>query len=329
MTKDGVVLGVLRGSAVHVPPFHLAREADLSPTAVDACILHLREAGFEIELRPGFGYKLLECPDRLIPDDLWARLKLAEDRQATLGLVREIISLERTESTNDVAAQLGREGAAGGVVVLAEQQTAGRGRFGRKWESPAGQGIWMSLLLRPTLPLMHWARLTTWAAVAVAKAIETVARCPARIKWPNDIEVCGRKAAGLLAEIGVDRDGREFAVLGIGIDVNQQLAEFPPELRDRAISLREATGRAIDRAELAAMLLQELAETEGKLSEEFEELVSEAARRSTVLGHAIEARIGETVLSGVAEELDDDGHLLLRTAHGVSKLSAGEVSLRV
>jgi BirA family transcriptional regulator, biotin operon repressor / biotin---[acetyl-CoA-carboxylase] ligase len=328
MNQDGLVLGVLRGSAVHVPPFHLAREVGLSPADVDGCICGLRAAGFDIELRPGFGYKLLSSPDRLIADDLWARLTLGDPVHSITAFWREIIVLNETGSTNDVAAQLGRDGLPAAVAVFAEHQTSGRARFGRKWDSPAGLGLWMSMLLQPALPLGQWARLTTWAAVAAARAIESVARCSARIKWPNDIELSGRKAAGILAEVGRDGAGANFAVVGIGIDVNQEASDFPAELADHATSLREETGRTIDRAELASALLRELAATEGRLESAFHELVGEAAHRSTVLGHAIEARIGETVLRGVAEDLDEDGQLLLRTEHGISKLNAGEVSLR-
>src|SRR4051794_6480642 len=129
MTRDGLVLGLLRSAAVHVPPFHLAREAGLSPAEMDRCIGELCAAGFEIELRAGLGYKLIRSPDRLIPDDLWARLTGGDPAHPATSFVREIIVLEETNSTNDVAAHLGRDGAAGGVVVFAERQTSGRGRF--------------------------------------------------------------------------------------------------------------------------------------------------------------------------------------------------------
>jgi BirA family biotin operon repressor/biotin-[acetyl-CoA-carboxylase] ligase len=242
--------------------------------------------------------------------------------------VREIIVLEETHSTNDVAAQLGRDDAEGGVIVFAERQTGGRGRVGRPWESASPQGLWMSLLLRPLLPPPQWPRLTTWAAVAVAQTVEQSTGCGARIKWPNDIEMSGRKAAGLLAEVGENGNGQPFAVLGIGINVNQEPSDFSSEIAARATSLRTQIGRRIDRATLAAALIQELAATESLLEQRFEQIVTLAARRSTVLGHAIEARAGETVYRGVAEGLDANGHLLLRMANGeVRTLTAGEVTL--
>jgi BirA family biotin operon repressor/biotin-[acetyl-CoA-carboxylase] ligase len=306
----------------------MAHETQLSPTALDRCIAELCAAGFSIELRPGLGYKLLSSPNRLIADDLWARLTGGDASHAATLFVREIIVLEQTNSTNDVAAQLGREGAAEGVVVLAERQSAGRGRFGRKWESAGHQGLWMSLLLRPQLPLTHWPRLTTWAAVAVAHTIEQATGCASRIKWPNDVEISGRKVAGLLAEMGEDAEGRPFAVLGIGVNLNQREVDFPPEIASRATSLHLATNREIDRAAFAAALLQELTTTESLLEGRFEQIVKLAARRSTLLGQAIEARAGETVFRGVAEGLDGDGHLVLRMANGDAQtLAAGEVTL--
>lgn len=330
MTRDGLVLGLLRASGSHVPPFHLAHEAELSPAEVDRCVQELCAAGFQIELSPGRGYKLHASPDRLIADDLWARLTLGEPAHASTAFVREIIVLEETHSTNDVAAQLGRDGAGGGAIVIAERQTGGRGRFGRRWESASHQGLWMSLLLRPLLPPAHWPRLTTWAAVGIAQVIERLTGCPTRIKWPNDVEVSGRKVAGLLAELGEDQQGRTFAVLGLGVNINQEESDFPPEIAARATSLHLETGRRLDRAAFAAALLQELAATDGLLEDHFEKIVTLAARRSSILGNSIEARAGDTIHRGLAEALDADGHLLLRLANGeVRTLTAGEVTLSV
>jgi BirA family biotin operon repressor/biotin-[acetyl-CoA-carboxylase] ligase len=328
MTRDGLVLGILRASGSHVPPFHLAHEADLSPADVDDRVRELCAAGFQIELTAGRGYKLLASPDRLMADDLWARLTLGDPAHPLTSFVREIIVLEETHSTNDVAAQLGRDGVSGGAIVFAERQTGGRGRFGRRWESAGHQGLWMSLLLRPLLRPAHWPRLTTWAAVAVAQAIEHRTGCATRIKWPNDVEMSGRKVAGLLAEVGEDQRGQPFAVLGIGVNINQEESDFSAELAARATSLRLETNRRIDRAALAVVLIEELAATESLLEDHFEQIVTLAARRSTVLGQAIEARAGETIHRGMAEGLDADGHLLLRMANGdVRTLTAGEVTL--
>src|SRR4051812_41212048 len=149
MTRDCLVLGLLRATASHVPPFHLAHEAELSPADVDRCVQELCAAGFQIELRAGLGYKLLGSPDRLVADDLWARLTLGDPVHPATSFVREIIVLEETHSTNDVAAQLGREGAAGGAIIFAERQTGGRGRLRGRGGSAGPQGPWVSLARGP------------------------------------------------------------------------------------------------------------------------------------------------------------------------------------
>ncbi|MEQ1854067.1 MAG: biotin--[acetyl-CoA-carboxylase] ligase, partial [Chthoniobacteraceae bacterium] len=212
-SPDARLLRLLREAETHFPAGELAAELGVPEPALEASLAGLREAGFDIEDRPGEGYRLIGSPDRLIADDLHSRLGGCE-------LAREILVFEETTSTNDVAARLGREGHAGGVAVFAERQTSGRGRFGRRWESTAREGLWFSLLLRPGWPASQWVRLTTWAGVAVAGAIERVAGQSAKIKWPNDVLVDGRKVAGILTECSTDSSGRMFAVVGIGLNVS-------------------------------------------------------------------------------------------------------------
>ena len=283
----------------------------------------LRGAGFEVEQHPTLGYRLCSSPDRLIADDLRARFGPGT------GFVRDIIVLAETGSTNDVAAKLGAEGAEGGVLVLAETQTAGRGRFGRRWNSAAHCGIWMSLLLRPALPLEKWTRLTTWAAVSVAAAVGG----RASIKWPNDVQIDGKKVAGILTEVGASAPGlsgsaRPFVVIGIGLNANQEPADFPPELATMAQSLRMALGEPVDRAELLVSLLGEMERRWPAVEKDFGSLVAEAAARSSLLGRWVQVTVAGAPAEGVAEELDDEGHLMLRQADGsLLALSGGEVTL--
>jgi BirA family biotin operon repressor/biotin-[acetyl-CoA-carboxylase] ligase len=318
---DTRLLSALRSAATHLPAGELAAQLGEDPAAIHARLAVLNEAGFEIENRPGLGVRLIATPDRLVADDLSARL-------GPCSLIREILVFAETDSTNNLAAQLGRQGKPGGVAVFAEHQTAGRGRFGRRWSSASHRGLWFSLLLRPSLPLAHWARLTTWAAVSVAAAIEESTAVPASIKWPNDVFVSGKKVSGILAESGTDTQGQPFAVVGIGINVNHEFAEFPPELQAIASSLRESARQRVDRPAFAATLLQCLNDRFPLLAGDFSALVAETARRSFLLGRWIEIRSGETVMEGVAEQLDADGHLLLRLADGsLTRLTAGEVTV--
>jgi len=318
---DARILAALRASQVHLPATDLAIQLATPLPVIEVRLQELRGAGFQIEERPGLGFRLLGSPDRLIADDLLSRLE-------PNGLVREIVVFAETGSTNDVAMQRGRHGAAGGVVIFAERQSAGRGRFGRVWASAAQHGLWFSLLLRPALPTSNWPRLTTWAAVSLAKAIENSIGLAAGIKWPNDIHLTGRKVAGILAESGVDSAGHPFAVVGIGVNVNHGPGDFPPELADKAGSLRMAIGRTVDRPTFATNVLRELDLQLSQVASAYPEIVAEATRRSLLLGHWVQLRFGSTLLEGRAEALDADGHLLLRGADGsLTRLTAGEVSV--
>lgn len=318
---DARLLAALRASQVHLPATDLAGQLAAPLSAVEARLAELRNAGFEIEERPGLGFRLLHSPDRLIADDLHSRL-------GPCDLAREIVVFAETASTNDSAMQRGRQGAAGGLVIFAERQTAGRGRFGRAWASASHRGLWFSLLLRPTIPYAAWPRLTTWAAVSLAATIENSLGLPAAIKWPNDIYLTGRKIAGILAESGVDVNGQPFAVVGIGVNVNQNAGDFPPELAGKAASLGMVTSRFIDRPTLAANLLRELDARLPQLASAFPEMIAEASRRSLLLGRWVQVQSGHSIIEGRAEELDSEGQLLLRGADGsLNRLSAGEVTV--
>ncbi len=188
--------------------------------------------------------------------------------------------------------------------------------------------MWFSLLLRPELPLARWPRLTTWAAVAVAAAIERTTGHRASIKWPNDIFLGEKKVAGILIESGADAAGLHFAVVGIGINANHGPRDFPPELADRAASLRMITGRSCDRAALAVEALAQLAARLGHVAGAFSELVQEAAERSLLLGRWVRLSSGAHLHEGLAESLDENGQLRVRAGDGSSEsFIAGEVTV--
>lgn len=321
ISLDAQLLSTLRAAPVHLTGNELAEQVGAPLQTVEARLGELQAAGFDIELRPGFGYRLVATPDRLIADDLRSRL-------GHCAMVRDIMVFQETGSTNDLAAQYGRHGGAGGLVIFAEKQTAGRGRFGRRWESASHRGLWFSLLLRPELPLSLWPRLTTWAALGVAAAVDGAVRERAAVKWPNDVYLRGKKVAGILIETGTDNTGASFAVLGIGVNVNHEPGDFPPELEAKAGAVRDVAGHPIDRAALAVEILRELNSRWLAVCDNFGSLLGEAERRSMLLGQWVSVRSGESVMEGIAEGLDDHGHLLLRQSDGtLSRLSAGEVTL--
>jgi BirA family biotin operon repressor/biotin-[acetyl-CoA-carboxylase] ligase len=318
---DVALLRGLRAANVHLPAGELAGQLCTSSAAIRERIDALREAGFEIDERPGLGLRLVSAPDRLIADDLQARL-------GTSTLIGEIIVLAETSSTNDRAIDFARRGGAHGTVILAESQTAGRGRFGRRWESTPHAGIWCSLLLRPSFSPGIWPRLTTWAALGVAGAMEESFGVSVGIKWPNDVLVRERKVAGILIETGEDEMQRRFAVVGIGINANQTSGDFPSKLGDYAGSIRQLLGRPIDRAALAVALFRALERCLPMVEHDYAALVAEASRRSTLLGRWVRVSVGGEQREGMAEELDGEGRLVLREWAGTRRtLDGGEVSI--
>ena len=194
-----------------------------------------------------------EPSDRLIAAEIRAGLE-------GCALGNEIIVVEETPSTNDLAWAAAERGARDGFVVFAERQTAGRGQYGRRWESAPYQGLWLSILLRPALTLQESPRLTTLLAKVLAATITQETGCGATIKPPNDIYIAHRKVAGILVEGRNDPHGAYVAVAGLGINVNQTIDDFPEELRATAGSLAMMLGRKIDRTKLAIALLRSLAQ---------------------------------------------------------------------
>jgi BirA family biotin operon repressor/biotin-[acetyl-CoA-carboxylase] ligase len=239
-------------------------------------------------------------------------------------LARQILVLEETDSTNTVAAQLGRRGVPGGVAVFAEKQNAGRGRLGRRWESAPREGLWFSLLMKPRIPIQYWTRLTLWAAVGIAEAVEHAIGRNTAIKWPNDLFIDGKKAAGILIESHVDQGG--FAVVGIGLNINQ--TGFPDPISNTATSLRLAAGHPFDRQELAAGILRRLEQWRGRIDAGFEEIVAAAEARNYLLGRRVEMRsCGETI-AGIAGNLDETGALSVMKPDGSTLLiGSGEVTV--
>ena len=196
----------------------------------------------------------VEKLDRLVADELQGHF-----HRATVG--SQIIVLEQTSSTNDAILQVVTANSREGLVLFAEQQTAGRGQRGNRWESAAGKGLWFSILLRPNIQIKDSGRLTVWAIEAISDVIRAQFALDATIKLPNDIQVHGRKVAGVLVEMRAQEKAPHLAVVGIGINVNQSLEDFPAELQSRAISLAIAVHRRVDRQKLAIAILQNLDRT--------------------------------------------------------------------
>jgi BirA family biotin operon repressor/biotin-[acetyl-CoA-carboxylase] ligase len=235
----------------------------------------------------------------------------------------KVLRFESLPSTNTELARLAAEGAVEGVSVVADEQTAGRGRLQRAWSSPKGAGLYFSILLRPTIPQNYWPLITFMAAIAVGDALREAAEVETDIKWPNDLLSGERKICGILAEAIDTPDGRAV-ILGIGINVTPNA--YPPELANVATSVSEAAGRPIDREQILAALLDALSRWYPSL--EHPALIVDAwsNRSSYALGKLVQVSNGDDVWQGTTCGVEPDGALRLRTTSGEIKLvRAGDV----
>ena len=253
---------------------------------------------------------------RALPEELQSALARAAGRLGPFA--RTILWYPEVGSTNDVANALAERGADEGVVVIADHQTAGRGRLGRTWASPPGAGLYVSAVLRPSPRAAGL--LTIAAGVAVAQAVSTATGLDVQLKWPNDVHVGGRKVAGILAE-GAPR----HVVLGMGINVLP--SAYPPEVARLATSLEAELGRHVDRGLLLAECLAALAERYRELNQNGARSVVDAwrTRASSMLGRRVEWDASGRSRVGLTENIDEDGALVVRSGSGLVRIRSGEV----
>lgn len=301
----------------------ICTQLGISRTAVWKHIRSLREEGYHIDAVTHRGYSLTDVPDRLYPDEI------------AYGLNTEFIGgrvyyYHSLESTNREARALASGGAPGGSLVVAEEQVQGRGRMGRGWFSPKGLGIWCSLILRPELQPGEAPPVTMLTAVAVASALEKVAGVAPGIKWPNDLLVGGRKICGILTEMSAEMERVNFLVVGVGINVNTPIEDFPEELKEIATSLYLIKNEPVSRLNLLKHFLREFEFYYQRwINDGFGPVLEEWKKRSVSLGCSVRVSTSREVWDGWAEDVDSDGALLVRMPGGsIKRFVAGEVSLR-
>jgi BirA family biotin operon repressor/biotin-[acetyl-CoA-carboxylase] ligase len=320
--EEARLLGVLfsrRGELISRPD--LAHAAGVNTYDLERRLAPYLEAGYPIVFHPQGGIGLQEPPDIWCAEEIVGRCPARTDFPIPAW---SPLLLAETASTNDVAREQGRKGTKAGFVVAASRQTRGRGRLGRRWESPPGRGLYVSILLRPDLAVAEAGQLTILSSVATADAVQAVAGFRPQIKWPNDLLMEGRKLAGLLLE--TERKGARlaFAVVGIGINVGQVKDDFSPEVRGLATSLRLATGEAYRRADVLVALLQAF---ERRLNQPFTEVREAWEASSLTLGQRVSLTTARGVKHGQAVGLDESGALLLRGDSGeVEVVTAGDMS---
>lgn len=256
------------------------------------------------------------------------RTKLEQELK-TRWAARNLRCYDEVDSTNLEMIRLAKEGAPHGTLVVADSQSAGKGRLGRKWVSPKGTGIWMSILLRPDIAPQSASMLTLVAALAVVKGIDCETGLPVQIKWPNDVVLEGRKICGILTEMSTEAGAIRYVIPGIGINVN--MTEFPSELTETAASLRMVLGRPLKREPLIARVMEAFEKYYARFleTEDLSGLMEEYNRCSVNLGRQVRVLDGATPYQGEAMGIDSQGSLVVKMADGrLRRVISGEVSVR-
>ncbi|WP_409301346.1 biotin--[acetyl-CoA-carboxylase] ligase [Peribacillus sp. SCS-155] len=288
----------------------IAEHIGCSRTAVWKHIENLRNEGYVLEAVRKKGYRIVSAPEKVTANEIMLGLK-------THRLGQKIHYQETVDSTQKIAHRLSNEGAPEGTIVIAEEQSLGKGRLTRAWYSPKYTGVWMSLILRPNIPFQQAPQLTLLAAVSVVQAIEEVTSLLPGIKWPNDILINGRKVTGILTELQAEADRIHSVITGIGINVNQQEQDFPEELNQKASSLFIESGQRISRAELIQQTLVKM-ETlyDLYLEKGFGPIKLLWESYAVSLGKQIKASTLTETLYGTALGITDEGVLLLEDGKG-------------
>ncbi len=302
----------------HVSGEELSEALGISRTAVWKHIERLREEGYDIAASPHLGYKLVSAPDRLTEIELGWQLK-------TEVVGRKIISYKEINSTNDAAYHLATSEEAEGTVVIAEYQTKGRGRLGRKWISPKSKGAYFSVILRPDILPTELSVITLFSSLAVAKTIRETVGLSAFIKWPNDILIKGQKTCGVLTELNGEMDKINFVIAGIGININTSKELLP----EGATSLSEEKGAGIPRLEFVRALFRSLDKYYRMFKKgRIESILKEYKKLSSVLDRRVQIDYHNSLVSGVATDVDREGALILRLDSGFNeRVLAGDVKI--
>ncbi len=315
------ILEILKLSNEYISGEELSKRMGVTRAAVWKVIAKLKEEGYIIESVTNRGYRLVSSPDILTGPEISPYL-------TTEKLGRNVFFYPVTDSTNRRARVESENNAPDGSLFIAEEQTAGRGRLGKMWIAPPKTGVWMTLLLRPSVQPEDITQITLLAGLAVCRAIENVTGLPAQIKWPNDVVIRGKKVCGILTEMSAEAERIECLICGMGINVNTE--SFPEEISSAATSLFLESGAKQPRARLAAEVMNCFEKyyvpflADGVTDNFLEEYKS----CCVTLGRDIRAIQRGGVLIGTAEDITDKGELLVRSKGEIVVLSSGEVSVR-
>ena len=316
------ILKMLRESDGFVSGQQLCEVLGVSRTAVWKAVNQLKAEGYQVEAVRNRGYHIIDSPDILTREELGSMMD-------TEWAGREVYYFDQIDSTNTRAKQLGEKGAPHGTLVIAEEQSAGRGRRGRAWKSPGGSSIYMSMLLRPEIPPTKAPMLTLVMGVSTAEGLREYTGLDIQIKWPNDIILKGKKLAGILTEMSTEIDCVNYIVIGTGINVN--VTRLPKELAEKATSLRMETGQIMRRSEIIASIMKRFEKNYGLFMENGDLRPLQKKYNNLLLTREKEVRIisGKEAYLAYALGINENGELMVRESDGTMKaISGGEISVR-
>lgn len=320
MSTKNDVLGALMAAGEAISGERLARRLGISRNTVWKAIETLRKEGYEVEAVTNRGYRLVSAPNLISEPEI-----LKWTTAQTIGRRLEVHS--QLDSTNIRAKLLASQGAPHGYLVCADSQVSGRGRFGRSFFSPEHSGVYITYVLRPSLPADRAVNITSLAAVAVARAIETLCDADVKIKWVNDLYINDRKTCGILCEASLDFESGMLEYVALGIGVNVAKTVFPEELKDIATSIENECGQPVSRSRLIAEISNQLDAMYDQL--ESCAFMAESRRRSLVIGRDVTVLRGEERYPAHVLDIDDQGRLVIRTDKGVSRMGSGEISIKL
>lgn len=327
--KYKILQALKENSREYVSGEKLSQALGVSRTAVWKCINDLKNEGYKIHSISKKGYKLEAVPDILNEFEIKNGLDT--------GIIgRWIYYFDSLDSTNNYAKKAAREGCEEGTVIVADSQTSGRGRMGRNWHSKGGDGIWMSIVLRPSIAPEDVQVITLAASVAVVNAVKRSAEIETGIKWPNDIILDGKKVCGILTEMSTEMDRVNYLILGIGLNVNQKADDFPEELKEIATSLKINIDEKkmilpkLKRSDIIKNILFELEKQyENVIKGNTEDIIKKWSEKSVTLGRQVKIIYRGIEYEGTAKDVTYDGKLVVHCSDGaVREVSSGEVSVR-
>ncbi len=322
MDKKYEILRTLRESSGSVSGQELSEKIGISRTAVWKHIRALEEEGYEIEAVNRVGYRLVGVPDTIASQEVGSRL-------TTQRMGKEIRYFSQIDSTNQYAKRIAEEGAPDGTLIIADEQTAGKGRSGRHWVTPPGEAIAFTLILRPKLATDRISMVTLVMGLAVVHAVNALYGLHAGIKWPNDAVSGGRKLCGILTEMSAEISEVHYIVIGVGINAN--LTQFPEEIRSIATSLKLETGHDVNRAELIAQVMKEFERlyTMFENAGDLRDLKDEYNSACLNMDRPVRVLDPQGEYTGIARGINERGVLRVELEDGtISEVSSGEVSVR-